>query len=443
MSGRVLYIDAFAGLAGDMLCAALLDLGADLDQLRQELRALPVYGYTLTLSQVYRGPFAARYFLVAPEPLPAEAVSALPAPPEPSPRAHDHGHGHTHGHGHDHGHDHVHGHGHVQLDPWPGQPHRSWADIRAMLQAAPLPPRARARALAVFGRLAIAEAHVHGMDVEAVAFHEVGAVDSIVDIVGACLLLEQLDVDRLVASALPTGSGIIRTEHGLIPLPGPATLELLRGWPVVPGPPGREHVTPTGAALVTALAEHGPMPEMVIRAVGHGAGTRNPADLPNVVRVILGEARAASSPTQVIVLETQMDDLSGEHLPALLEATLEAGALDAFAVPVLMKKGRSGLWVQALAAPAQVDAVERALLRHGSSFGVRRHAADRRVLDRRHVAVQTPWGEVRVKLGSLDGELLHAAPEHEDVRAVARAAGVPQPLVHAAAIRAFDLEKQA
>lgn len=435
MSARVLYVDAFAGLAGDMLCAALLDLGADLERLRAELALLPLWGYRLEAPRVLRGPFSALRFLV--EPLPPEAAPLRAAAPSEEQLPHDHDHGHDHGHGHGHAHQHA----HLHLDPWPGQPHRSWRQIRAMLEAAPLPERARARALAVFARLAEAEARVHGVAVDEVAFHEVGAVDSIVDITGAALLLEQLGVDRLVASALPMGGGTARTEHGLIPLPAPATLEVLRGWPVVPGPPGREHVTPTGAALVAALAEPGPMPAMIVRGVGHGAGTRDPADLPNVVRVVLGEESAPSSPDRVEVLEAQMDDLSGEHLPPLLTALLEAGALDAFAAPVLMKKGRSGLFVQALATAATAEAVERALLRHGSTFGVRRHSATRRVLDRRHVAVATPWGEVRVKLGLLEGELLHAAPEHEDCLALARAAGVPVPQVHAAALRAFDPER--
>lgn len=432
MSGRVLYIDAFAGIAGDMLCAALLDLGADLDALRAGLAALPIDGYRLELRSVLRGPFSARRFVVEP------ALS------EPLPRAddahtHAHTYAHTHAHTHDHGH--AHAHQHVTLDPWPGQPYRSWREIRALIEQSGLTPRVKARALAVFERLAIAEARVHGVPVDDVGFHEVGAVDSIVDVVGACLLLELHDVGRLVAGPLPMSTGLITTAHGRTPLPAPATLEILRGWPVVPGPPGREHVTPTGAALVAALAEPGPIPAMTVLGVGHGAGTRDPPDLPNVVRVVLGQPTVSSSPEQVAVIEAQMDDLPGEHLPPLIEALLEAGALDAFAAPVLMKKGRTGLWVVALATRAAAPAVERALLRHGSTFGVRRTLADRRVLDRRHENVVTPWGEIRMKLGFLDGDLVQASPEFEDVRAVARAADVPVPQVHAAAVRAFGQEK--
>ena len=436
MTSRVLYIDAFAGIAGDMLTAALIDLGAPLDQIRDGLLALPLRGYALEAVATTRGPFAATRFIVSPVEAPASALRpAAPALPEQ-----DDGHSHSHGHGHSHSHAHRHdhGHAHIQLDPWPDQPHRDWREIREMIAQSALPGRVRQRALATFSRLAAAEARVHGVPVEEVAFHEVGAVDSIVDIVGACLAMELLQIDRLVSGPLPMGSGMIHTAHGATPLPAPATLQVLVGFPVVPGPPGREHVTPTGAALVAALAEPGPMPAMTVLGVGHGAGTRDPADLPNVVRVVLGAERVADSPTRVVVIEAQMDDLSGEHLPPLLEALLEAGALDAYATHTLMKKGRPGLLVSALATPPLADAVTRALLRHGSTFGARRYSTERQVLDRAHVAVETPWGSVRVKTGRLDGALVHASPEHEDVAALARSAGVPVPVVHAAALRAYD-----
>lgn len=429
MTGRVLYIDPFAGAAGDMLTAALIDLGARLDDIQEALLALPLRGYALEAPRALRGPFSATRFIVSP----VASASDLPAATEPE-GAHDHGHGHSHDHGHGHGHLHA----HIQLDPWPDQPHRSWRGIRQMLLQSALPERARDRALAAFTRLAEAEAHVHGVPVEDVEFHEVGAVDSIVDIVAAAVGLELLGVDRLVSGPLPMGSGMITTAHGRTPLPAPATLQILVGFPVVPGPPGREHVTPTGAALIAALAEPGPMPAMTVLGVGHGAGTRDPADVPNVLRVVLGQERRPDSPDRVVSVEAQMDDLSGEHLPPLIEALLEAGALDAYATPVLMKKGRTGLLVTALASPPLADAVEIALLRHGSTFGVRRQVMDRRVLDREHVTVRTPYGPARIKLGRLDGALVHAAPEFEDVRALARSAGVPVPVVHAAVLRAYD-----
>ncbi len=420
--GRILVVDPVSGVAGDMLCAALIDLGADLDAVKAGLEGLGLSGYRVSVEQTRRGVFAARRFIVTPD---APALTVLPL---------DHGHDHSHGHGHSHDHGHDHGHGPA---PWPGQQHRTWRDIRALLTAAELPQRARRRALDTFALLAAAEGRVHGHPPDEVHFHEVGALDSIVDITAACLALELLDVAEIICAPLPLSMGTITTAHGTTPLPAPATAALLAGWPVRPGVPGREEVTPTGAALMAALARPGTMPEMTLLGVGVGAGTRDFPDRPNIVRALLGERAAADSPTDIWVLCAQMDDLTGEHLPPLLEAVLAAGALDVYASPVLMKKGRSGLLVTALSDRSSIGRVEEALLRHGSTFGVRRHRTARRVLDRRHVTVSTPFGAVRIKLGSLDGELLHAAPEFEDVRQRAEEAGVPVARVHDAAIASW------
>ena len=240
------------------------------------------------------------------------------------------------------------------------------------------------------------------------------------------------------------GSGSTQSQHGRIPLPAPATVELLLGFPVEPGPAGRELVTPTGAALLAALARPGRPPAQRLVAQGYGAGTRDPKDRPNVVRALLGEPQApAQSPERVSVIEAQMDDLTGEHLPPLLDALLAAGALDALALPCLMKKGRPGLLVQVLCRPDDREALGRVLLRHGSSFGLRHHDCDRVVLDRWHGTAQTPWGPVRVKVGALDGEILHLSPEFADVQSVAQAAGQPVPRVHWAAVRAAAPEAMA
>lgn len=288
----------------------------------------------------------------------------------------------------------------------------------------------------MFERLAQAEGRVHGVSPERVSFHEVGAIDSIVDIVGCCLLLEQLGVDEIVATPLPLGSGQINAAHGRLSLPAPATLELLRGWPTVQDGRVGELLTPTGAALITTLAKPGPMPSMTPRATGVGAGTRDPA-WSNTVRVVLGDASAPSSPTRVEQIEAQVDDMSGELLPALIEALLRAGALDAWAAPVHMKKGRAGLLLSAIAEPERAEAVCEALLRHSSTFGLRRFPAERVVLDRRHVEVMTPYGAVRVKVGSRLGVELHASPEHADCAARAAEAGVPLAEVYAAAVAAY------
>jgi len=279
---------------------------------------------------------------------------------------------------------------------------------------------------------------VHGTDVGAVHFHEVGAWDSIADIVSVSVGLEALGITRLFSGPPPLGTGAIQTAHGEMPLPAPATAALLQGWPVRPGPEGVESTTPTGAAIVTALGTPGRMPTMVLKGTGIGAGTRNPSGVANVVRALLGtEEQADQPPADVIEVTAQMDDMSGEHLPPLIRALLEAGAVDAYAQPILMKKGRAGLLVTALAAPDETAAVEVAMLRHGTTFGVRRTPAARTVLERWHESVSTPWGEVRVKIGALDGEILHASPEYEDVQRVADAAGRTTLDVHAAALSAW------
>lgn len=403
-----LYVDAFAGLAGDMLVAALVDAGAPVDGVLAAIEGLGVGGWSARMERVQRGPFAAQRFVVD--------LGWTFSPAD----GHDHGHGHDRGHDHDHAHDEA----------------RTWRTIRALLQAAALPPRARDRALAVFGRLAEAEAKVHGVAVDDVAFHEVGAVDSIVDIVGVCVALELLGVDRIVASPLPLGTGHTHGDHGYIPLPAPATLEVLRGWPIVPWPHPGETVTPTGAAVVAALAEPGPIPAMRLRAIGHGAGTRNPTTHPNVVRVLLGDGDAGAVDA-VDELRANVDGVSGEHLAPLLQALLDAGAVDASLTPILMKKGRPGYLVTALVPPGRRAAVGDVLLRQGGTLGYRWTAAAREVLARRHVGVTTPWGEVRVKVGERAGVLLHAAPEHEDVATVAAKAGVSLAEVSAAAWAAW------
>lgn len=389
---RIAYIEPVGGIAGDMVLAALVSLGAELGPIAVALTELGVPGIGLTASQVQRGAFVATHVAVEAD-------------------AHQH-------------------------------QHRHWSDIRRMLSESALPERAKARALTIFERIAVAEGEVHGIPVEDVHFHEVGAWDSIADIVGVALALEQLGVDTLVAASPPLSSGSIECAHGTMPLPAPATLRLLGGWPVRPGPHNMESTTPTGAGILAALATPGGMPTMRVVATGMGAGTRDTASPPNVLRITLGESTKQSGTDSVTVIEAQMDDLTGEHLPPLIEALLDAGALDAYATPVLMKKGRSGLLLTALAPASTAANVSNALLRHGSTFGVRHSSADRQILDRWHATVSTPWGDVRVKVGALNGEILHASPEYDDVQAVARAANQPTPIVHAAAIQAWRNEQE-
>lgn len=384
---RILFVDPVGGIAGDMFTAALIDAGAPLAKIQEALAGLAIPGLSVRTVSDHRGPFEVVRFI-------------------------------------------------VECDA-EHHPHRTWATIRSLLEESPLSEGAKRRALAVFERIAQAEASVHGIPVEDVHFHEVGAWDSIADIVAGSVALDLLEVDAVHAIAPPLSVGRIETAHGNMPLPAPATLKLLEGWPVRTGPAGRECTTPTGAAFLAALAKPGPMPAMKLLATGTGGGTRNPDDVPNVVRVSLGEPTVETSPRSVVVLEAQMDDLSGEHLPPLLDALLNAGALDATAAALWMKKGRSGLLVTALATQDKAAAVTEAMLRHGSTFGVRQTAAERTVLDRWFEEVDTPWGAVTVKIGALNGEVLHASPEFETVAAVAHASGRPVPEVHAAAMAAW------
>lgn len=438
--GKTLFFDCFAGISGDMTVAALLDAGVPLEYLEGELQKLPVSGWQLRSFMAQRGAFSARRFVVEPK---LDELQLLPSSSTPLiSRGHDHS-GHDHGghhhHGHDHGgHDHRgHHHGsHDHEDEFPGQPDRRWSTIRAMIQAAPLAPRVRSRALAAFEKLAIAEGRVHGIPPEEVAFHEVGAVDSILDLVGACVGLEWLDVERILCSPLPMGAGTTRSAHGLIPLPAPATLELLRGFPLIPSDFPGEHVTPTGAALLSALARPGPLPPLRLERIGYGAGKRDPSTHANVLRVLIGEGEAGA-PGEVLELRAQVDDLSGEGMPLLLQALLTAGALDAFATPVLMKKGRPGYLITALCEETARAPVGEALLRHSGSFGYRYARLPREVLAREWQAVETPWGSVRMKLGYLGDTLLHAAPEFEDCRRVAEGSGQSWGAVHAAALGAW------
>lgn len=414
---RVLYLDCFAGIAGDMTVAALVHAGAPLADVLAEVRRLPVEGWEARVERVQRGAYVATRFVVSP----TGGASF---------DAHDHGHGH----GHDHDHDH-------DADEFPGQPSRAWRDIRAMIATSALRPRVRDRALRAFEVLAIAEGRVHGMPAEDVTFHEVGAVDSIVDIVAACAAMECLGIDEIVTSPLPMGRGQVRTAHGILPVPVPATVELLRGFPVCASEFPGELVTPTGAALVAGLATPGPLPAMRIAAIGYGGGTRDPSSHANVLRVIIGEGDAGAVP-EVAELRAQVDDLTGESVPGLLEALFVAGAIDAWVTPVTMKKGRPGLAITALAPSDRRAVVGEALMRHSGTFGYRWDVLAREVAARSFVEVATAFGTVRVKIAEREGRILHAAPEHEDCASLARQFDLPVAEVRGAALAAWTSKQR-
>jgi uncharacterized protein (TIGR00299 family) protein len=371
-----------------MLLAALLDAGADPDAVRMGLERLGVDGLTLEIGR------AARHGIAA-----ARATIRAPG----------------------------------------GQPHRDWASIRAQIDAAGLPERPRRRAQDAFRRLAIAEARIHGVDPERVHFHEVGAVDAIGEVCGVALALEQLGIERVECSPLPVARGLVDTAHGRLPLPAPAALALLRGVPVHGVDLDGELVTPTGAALVAALAERfGPLPPVTIEAVGYGAGTRDSTALPNVVRAIVGIAAAAGRPVSLI--EANLDDLVPELAPDAAAACFAAGALDVWTTPAQMKQGRPGFVLSALTRPGDEPAVARAMLRETSTLGVRIGRLERIELDRESRTVEVAGEPVRVKVGRLDGRVVNVAPEHADCERVARVVGEPVKTVWARALAAAQAE---
>jgi uncharacterized protein (TIGR00299 family) protein len=306
-----------------------------------------------------------------------------------------------------------------------------------MIDGSALASPVKATALAIFGRLAEAEGTVHGVAPESVTFHEVGAVDSIVDIVGTAIGLAALDVGRVYVSPLPLGGGLVRSQHGVIPVPGPATAELLKGFPVRVGDGDSELVTPTGAAIVATLARPGePVPSFEIEAVGYGAGTRTLADRPNLLRLLLGRASGSTTGDEVIEIAATIDDANPELYAHALDAVFAAGARDAWLVPALMKKQRPGVVLHALADAATREAVAAAILRETTAIGLRFHSAQRIVLPREVITVQTAFGAVRIKVATAPDGTRNVAPEYEDCRRIAAERGVALKVVYQAAIAA-------
>jgi pyridinium-3,5-bisthiocarboxylic acid mononucleotide nickel chelatase len=437
---NILYLDLFSGVSGDMFVGALLDLGVELPALETELRKLDLSGYHLHARRQQKCGIAGTKFDVHLEDAHGhDHTDDHPHDPSPPDHRHGHDHAHTHSHGHRPGHAHRgadeqgqlpdqnHGHGPTG--------HRTFRSIRQLIEQSALSPWVREKAVAVFERIAIAEGRIHGLPPGEVHFHEVGAVDSIIDIVLSCLALEQLGRPRVLAGAMVEGSGVLECAHGRYPLPGPATLAILgaRGVPITQCEEPNELITPTGAALVVEFAESfRPMEGLVARRIGFGLGTRENRTRPNVLRAILGESITPRSATaavhdwetdRVAVLETNLDDISGEVLGQFVENTLAAGALDVFHIPVQMKKNRPGILLTVLCPEDQSDRFAELVLRETSAFGVRRTVCERRKLRRRFVSVATPWGEVTVKEGWLDGRVVQAAPEFESCRDLARRSG--------------------
>jgi uncharacterized protein (TIGR00299 family) protein len=402
---RVVYFDCASGASGDMLLGALVDLGVSIDALAGELAKLPLAGYRLDAHKVHRAGVHATKVDVATG---ASGTQVTVTD--------EHGHGHAHGHGHDHT--------------------RTLPDILRMLDGSGLDDAIKERASGCFRRLADAEGEVHGVPPDAVHFHEVGAVDSIVDIVGGVIGLSWLHADRFAASPLNVGTGSVRMSHGLFPVPPPATARLVRGVPVYGAGEG-ELLTPTGALLVTAYAtSYGPLPPLRMEAVGHGAGARDTHDRPNVLRVIVGEEDGAAA-ERVLVLEAEIDDMSPQIYGPLIDRLLDAGALDAYLTPVQMKKNRPGTLVTVIAPTGRRGAIEDVVFTETTTLGVRWQEWDRTTLAREVVAVETAYGAVGVKVGRRGGAVVNAQPEFEDCQRLAAAAGVAIKEVWAAAVAAW------
>jgi uncharacterized protein (TIGR00299 family) protein len=448
---KTLYLDVFSGLSGDMFIGALLDLGVDFRQLEYGLAKLNLDGYRLEHRRAAKCGIEGVKFDVH---LAAECGHEQGH--DEGPDYHAHSHSHSHGPG-DHAHSHSHGPGDA------GHSHagsRNFRQIKELIRASALSDWVKEKSIAVFQRIALAEGKIHGMPPEQVHFHEVGAVDSIVDIVGGCLALELLGKPRVLASAVVEGTGWVKCAHGRMPLPAPATLEILgaRGVALSQCEEPRELLTPTGAALLAEFAEgFGPMTGLVAEKVGYGVGTRDNDTRPNVVRAALGEVVAVSSQSSVIsvqsgqaaaaaahdwdtdtiaVLETNLDDINAEILGAFVERALEAGALDVFHTPIQMKKNRPGVLLTVLCVAADADKFAALLLRETSAFGVRRTLAERRKLKREFLTVKLPQGEVTVKLGKLDDAVVQIAPEFESCKQLAGKSGTPLKQIYDAALAA-------
>jgi uncharacterized protein (TIGR00299 family) protein len=384
---RIVYFDCASGASGDMLLGAVVDLGLPIEHLREALLKLPLSGYRLESRRVTRSGLA------------ATKVDVIAEGPSPA--------------------------------------HRHLRHIVEMLDASGLDPAEKERAAGLFRRLAEAEAGVHGTSVEKVHFHEVGAVDSIVDIVGGVIALRWLGAARFAASPLNVGTGTVTMSHGTFPVPPPATAALVAGVPVYGAGEG-ELLTPTGALLVTAHAtEYGPLPAMRIERTGHGAGGRETKGRPNVLRLIVGEEAGAPAGERVLVIETELDDAFPQLLGPLVDQLLAAGAKDAYFTPVQMKKGRPGVLVTVIADPSRREAIEELLFRETTTLGVRRQVWDRTVLDRETATVLTAYGPIRVKIGRRAGVVYNAWPEFDDCQRAAGEKGVAVKEVLAAALAAW------
>jgi uncharacterized protein (TIGR00299 family) protein len=371
---KIAYFDCFSGAAGDMLTAAMLDAGLDFDFLKSQLATLnlPQNNLQLTISEVKRAGLRALLF--------APVI--------------------------------VEEHHHRHLE-----------DIKKIINNSKIDDKPRQTAIAIFERLAKAEAAVHGKDPNDIHFHEVGAIDSIVDIVSAAIGLDALSIEKVYCSPLAVGGGTVKSAHGVLPVPAPATAELLRGVPIVGGPVNKELLTPTGAAILTTVAESfGPMPQMKIEATGAGAGTLESDQIPNVVRLFIGQAadQSQASADSVCLLETNIDDINPEIIASATDKLLAEGALDVWTTPIIMKRSRPAITLSVICTPNDIGKIEQTIFEAGLTFGIRRQIIQRSKLARKFVTVLTKFGEIKIKVGLWAGKIVNVKPEFADCAAAAQ-----------------------
>ena len=388
---KTLYFDCFAGASGDMILGALVAAGIEPNFLREQLSLLPVAGFSIDFETVNRSGLSATYARVE--------------------TAHEH-------------------------------KHRHLSDIKQIIDGSRLSDAIKQRAVQIFTRLAEAEARVHNEPIDHVHFHEVGALDAIVDVVGAAICFEALKIDRFVCSPIHVGSGMVKMAHGQFPIPPPAVTELLKGVPFYATDIKGELLTPTGAAIITTVCnEYGPIPQMLTETTGYGAGTREYQDFPNVLRVLLGETEDTSATDERLwMLETNLDDASPQIVGHVMDRVLESGALDCFFTPAQMKKNRPGVLLSVLCSRDEKEAIMRLLFMETTTLGVRSYEVTRRALERSVVRVETQYGPIDVKVAHLDGRVVNEMPEFEQCRQAAANAGVPLKVVEEA-VRA-ELWKQ-
>jgi uncharacterized protein (TIGR00299 family) protein len=407
-----------------MVLGALIDAGVKLEDVRRALGSLAIAPATVWTERVTRAGISATKFCVRGEHAPID-------------HAHDHDRQHDHGHSDGHQHsqarvrtpEHEEKHRHV---------HRTLADIDRLIDDSALSSAGKDRAKELFVRLGEAEAAIHGTPLSQVYLHEVGALDSIIDIVGTVYAMEAIGAERVIASPLNVGSGSVQSSHGVYPVPAPATARLLKDVPIYVGTQKVEMVTPTGALLVTSYAtEFGPVPPMRIAQIGYGAGNRDFADTPNVLRVLVGESDAAAASHTVVVIEAEIDDMNPQIFGVLMDRVLAQGALDVFYTPIQMKKNRPGTLLSVIAAPDAREALTSTIFRETTTIGVRYREMARECLDRKTVTVSTSIGDVRIKVAARNGQILNASPEFEDCVRLAAEHDVPAKNVQAMAMKAW------